>query len=122
MHPKTHAKMMNIFIYVGPIMFFLLFILVISLSKYFPGKGITCLPLVFIPIMLVIFLMIRNRPIYCDKPGCNGRMTITKTRVSTDKVQFDYQCAICGNDYKAEIFQPEVKPGESRGGGGGGGP
>jgi hypothetical protein len=120
MHPKTHARMMNIFIYVGPIMFFLLFILAIFLSKYFPGKGIDCLPLVFIPIMVVIFLMIRNLPIYCDKPGCNGRMMITKTRVSSDIVQFDYQCAICENDYKAEINQPEIKPGGSGGHGGGG--
>jgi hypothetical protein len=116
MHPKTHANLMNMCGYAVLVIIPLIFILGCILSGSSLSEGSFILPSLFVPIMLVIYLILRYIPIYCDKSGCNGRMMVTKTRIGYTTVLYKYQCPICKYVYQADAF--EMKSGRGHGGGG----
>jgi hypothetical protein len=117
MDPKKHAQLMNIFGYAFPITVFLSFFLVMILGS--TSKKFITIPVMFGAFLLALlsYVIVRYLPVYCDKPGCHGRMMVTRSRKSTNIVENIYKCQDCGSIYRSDTFWPK-----SGGHGGGGGP
>jgi hypothetical protein len=119
MGSTKHAKLTNMYGYAFPITGFLSFFLVIILGS--PSNLFITLPVMFGPILLVLlsYVIVRYLPVTCSKPGCHGRMMVTRSRKSTFIVENRYKCQDCGSIYRSDTFWPESR---GHGGGGGGGP
>lgn len=107
MDSTKHAKLMNMygyaFLIIGSLSALVLFIL--WDSNRFSW-------LFIVPIILVMLIghgILDNLPVYCDKPGCNGRMRVIRSRESPFTVEYWYECPDCGNSDRAYIFMLESK-------------
>jgi len=104
MHPKTHAKLMEVLnISVLVLSIFLFIAIGISILS---RTGTIFLSVFIIWISIVLLTIFSwNISIRCPNPTCNGPMTRTNKQVSTFKVELNYQCKICNYIYKPRIFQ-----------------
>jgi hypothetical protein len=107
MHPKTHAKLMNMYYYFGLLVgiptFFIVIIIAILWKHLIPL-------LAFFIITAILNIFFWSLPVRCEKPCCNHRMEMTKSYVATFRIRLHYECTVCNSFYETTSF--ELIPGE----------
>jgi hypothetical protein len=99
MNPKKHAQLTNIYGYAFPIsLIALLFMMLLSnFDNYI---------IVLFMLFMLSYVILRYLPVNCNKPGCHGRMMLTRSRIGTNIVENIYKCQDCGKIYQAKTYWP----------------